>query len=47
VAEWIKEHGLAASGPVREIYLSEPGTVANEIETILEWPVRRVPVPTA
>jgi effector-binding domain-containing protein len=47
VAVWIKEHGLVGSGPVREIYLSEPGTVPDEIETILEWPVHRVPVPAA
>lgn len=36
---WIPEHGYAAAGPPREVYLSEPGTPPEQIRTIVEVPV--------
>ena len=41
---WIPDHGLAIAGPPREVYLSEPSTPPELIETIVEFPVTRLPV---
>lgn len=41
---WIPEHGLAIAGPPREVYLSEPTTPPEQTETIVEFPVTKVPV---
>ena len=41
---WIPEHGLTIAGPPREVYLSEPSTPPERVETIVEFPVMRVPV---
>lgn len=29
VEQWLKDNGKVASGPVREVYLSEPGAVPD------------------
>ena len=42
---WIPAHGYVVAGPPREVYLSEPGTPPQDIETIVEFPVLRVPAP--
>jgi effector-binding domain-containing protein len=42
---WVVEHRRDFSGPPREIYLSEPETPPNEIETIVEWPVSEENMP--
>jgi effector-binding domain-containing protein len=42
--DWAKEHQFEFAGSPRECYLSEPGTPEDEIETVLEWPVRPQPV---
>ena len=49
LADWVKARGYEFSGSPREIYLSEPDVPSDEIETVLEWPVReaRVLVGTA
>jgi AraC family transcriptional regulator len=38
--EWMKENGRQAAGPPREVYLTEPGTVAeSDTLTEVQWPV--------
>ena len=46
---WIGDHDLAVAGAPREVYLSPPDTPAEQIRTIVEFPVTRLaaPVPTA
>jgi len=44
LTEWIPQHGLAIAGPPREVYLSEPTVPPELTETIVEFPVMRVPV---
>jgi AraC family transcriptional regulator len=43
IGTWIPAHGFAVAGPPREIYLSEPGTPPEQIQTIVEFPVAEVP----
>lgn len=42
---WIGHHGLAVSGPPREVYLSPPDTPPAQIRTIIEFPVARLAAP--
>jgi effector-binding domain-containing protein len=42
---WIPEHGYTVAGPPREVYLSEPSTPPELTETIIEFPVAKVPMP--
>jgi len=42
LTEWIGAHGLAAAGPPREVYLSEPDTPPAQVKTIVEFPVSEV-----
>jgi effector-binding domain-containing protein len=44
LSAWIPEHGYAFAGPPREAYLSEPSTPPEQTQTIVEFPVTRVPV---
>lgn len=46
LSEWVGQHGRTFTGPPREIYMSEPDTPPERIETIVEWPVSEAPVPT-
>lgn len=40
VAAWIHEHGHTPTGPGREIYLNNPGDVAEEdLLTEIQWPI--------
>lgn len=40
VEDWMKANGRQPAGPPREVYLSEPGTVAeSETLTEIQWPV--------
>ncbi len=41
---WILAHGLEVAGPPREVYLSPPSTPPAQLQTIVEFPVSRVPV---
>lgn len=36
---WIGDHQMVVAGPPREIYLSPPETPADEIRTVVEFPV--------
>ena len=45
IADWAKDHDFTFAGAPREIYMSEPGTPEDEIETIVEWPVVHAGVP--
>jgi hypothetical protein len=47
VTEWIGAHDLAAAGPPREVYLSEPETPPELVRTIVELPVTEVAAPVA
>ncbi len=42
LAAWIAAHDLAIAGPPREVYLSEPETLPEQIRTIVEFPVDEV-----
>jgi effector-binding domain-containing protein len=42
---WIGDHGLVATGPPREVYLSGPETPPAEIRTVVEFPVAPRPAP--
>lgn len=44
LAAWIPVHGLEIAGPPREVYLSDPSTPPDQIRTVVEYPVARVPV---
>jgi effector-binding domain-containing protein len=44
LSTWIAVHGLEIAGPPREVYLSEPSTPPEEIQTVIEFPVVRVAV---
>lgn len=44
LSEWVPAHGLAIAGPPREVYLSDPATPPDQIQTIIEYPVLRAPV---
>ncbi len=44
MSAWIPAHGFEVAGPPREVYLSPPSTPPSEIQTIVEFPVSRVPV---
>ena len=39
VDSYIKAQSLTPAGPPREIYLSPPGTPAERIQTVIEWPI--------
>ncbi len=40
VAAWIQEHGHSPMGPGREIYMNNPGDVAEEdLLTEIQWPI--------
>ena len=41
LAEWVRAHELVMAGPPREVYLSEPGTPPEEVNTVVEFPVIR------
>jgi effector-binding domain-containing protein len=43
LARWIPEHGMTMAGPPREVYLSEPDTPPERIQTVVEFPVERIP----
>jgi effector-binding domain-containing protein len=45
IGAWIQSHRFAVSGPPREIYLSEPGTPPEQVQTVIEFPVAEVPAP--
>jgi effector-binding domain-containing protein len=40
VQAFIRDNALVADGPPREYYLSPPDTPADQIQTIVEWPIR-------
>jgi effector-binding domain-containing protein len=44
LSAWIPANGFAIAGPPREVYLSPPSTPPERIQTIVEFPVARVPV---
>ena len=41
MAEWIRAHGYAVSGPPEELYASGPGTPPEETVTEIHFPVAR------
>lgn len=43
LSTWIETHGFIPAGPAREVYLSPPTTPPEQIKTIVEFPVSRVP----
>lgn len=43
LAAWIEDHALAIAGPPREVYLSPADTPPDQIRTIVEFPVARIP----
>jgi hypothetical protein len=47
ITEWIGAHDLAAAGPPREVYLSEPETPPELVRTIVELSVTEVATPVA
>ncbi len=47
LAEWTGSHDLAAAGPPREVYLSEPGTPPDQVRTVVELPVSPLAAPIA
>ncbi len=44
---WLGAHSLPVIGPPREVYLSPPGTPADQIRTIIEFPIADAPAPIA
>jgi effector-binding domain-containing protein len=40
---WIPAHDMAIAGAPREVYLSDPSTPPEQIRTVVEFPVERVP----
>jgi effector-binding domain-containing protein len=42
IEAWIQAHGFAVAGPPREIYLSEPGTPPEQVQTVVEFPVAEI-----
>lgn len=44
LSAWVPAHGFTVAGPPREVYLSPPDTPPERIQTIVEFPVARVPV---
>lgn len=38
---WVRAHDLVIAGPPREVYLSEPGTPPEAVNTVVEFPVMR------
>ena len=44
VSDWIAAHGLAVAGPPREVYLSPPSTPPEQTQTVIEFPVSKMPV---
>jgi effector-binding domain-containing protein len=47
MSAWIPSNGFAVAGPPREVYLSPPSTPPSQTQTIVEFPVSRVPVAVA
>jgi effector-binding domain-containing protein len=45
MGSWIEAHGLEASGPPREVYLSPPETPPERIRTVVEFPVVEMVAP--
>jgi effector-binding domain-containing protein len=43
LVRWIPEHGMTIAGAPREVYLSDPATPPEQIRTVVEFPVERVP----
>jgi effector-binding domain-containing protein len=43
LVRWIPEHGMTIKDSPREIYLSGPDTPPEQIRTVVEFPVERVP----
>ncbi len=39
IVHWATDRGLALGASMREIYLSEPGTPPEAIETLIRWPL--------
>jgi len=42
MTEWMGEHDYECAGAPREIYLTDPSTAPDDIETAIEWPVALV-----
>ena len=42
MTEWMGEHDYEPAGAPREIYLTDPNTAPDNIETAIEWPVAMV-----
>jgi effector-binding domain-containing protein len=47
LSAWIPANGFGFAGPPREVYLSPPETPPEQTQTIVEFPVARVPAPVA
>jgi effector-binding domain-containing protein len=43
LSTWIPANGFAFAGPPREVYLSPPETPSEQTQTVIEFPVMRVP----